>query len=99
MTAAFIDASCHDEVDGVTFAFVCVDKGPSRAGIFDLLISKGIPFIDVGMGLNRKRGPISGLLRTTYYSAEHGQEVREKDLAPLSVTRMTSTGQTSRSAN
>ena len=56
----------------VTFAFVCVDKGSSRAGIFDLLISKGIPFIDVGMGLNRKRGPISGLLRTTYYSAEHG---------------------------
>ena len=83
VTPAFIDASCHDEVDGVTFAFVCVDKGSSRAGIFDLLISKGIPFIDVGMGLNRKRGPISGLLRTDYYSAEHGREVREKELAPL----------------
>ncbi len=84
VTPAFIDASCHDEVDGVTFAFVCVDKGSSRAGIFDLLISKGIPFIDVGMGLNRKRGPINGLLRITYYSAEHGQEVMEKELAPLS---------------
>lgn len=84
MIPAHIDASCHDEVDGVTFAFVCVDKGSSRAGIFDLLISQGIPFIDVGMGLNRKRGPINGLLRTTYYSAEHGQEVRAKDLAPLS---------------
>ena len=83
VTPAFIDASCHAEVDGVTFAFVCVDKGSSRAGIFDLLISKGIPFIDVGMGLNRKRGPISGLLRTDYYSAEHGQKVREKELAPL----------------
>ena len=83
VTPAFIDASCHEEMDGVTFAFVCVDKGSSRVGIFDLLISKGIPFIDVGMGLNRKRGPISGLIRTTYYSAEHGQEVREKDLAPL----------------
>ncbi len=83
-TPVFIDASCLDEVDGATFAFVCVDKGSSRAAIFDLLISKGIPFIDVGMGLNRKRGPINGLLRTTYYSAEHGQEVRKKDLAPLS---------------
>ncbi len=83
VTPAFIDASCHDEVDGVTFAFVCVDKGSSRAGIFDLLISKGIPFIDVGMGLNRKRGPISGLLRTDYYSAKHGKKVREKELAPL----------------
>ncbi|MCY4088349.1 MAG: ThiF family adenylyltransferase [Actinomycetia bacterium] len=83
VTPAFIDASCHDEVDGVTFAFVSVDRGSSRAGIFDLLISKGIPFIDVGMGLNRKRGPINGLLRTTYYSAAHGEEVREKGLAPL----------------
>ena len=87
VTPAFINASCHDELDGVTFAFVCVDKGSSRAGTFDLLISKGVPFIDVGMGLNRKRGPINGLLRTTYYSAEHEQEVKEKDLAPLSDDR------------
>ena len=83
VTPAFLDASCHDDLNGVTFAFVCVDKGPSRAGIFDLLISKGIPFIDVGMGLNRKRGPLNGMLRTTYYPAEHGQEIRNKGLAPL----------------
>ena len=83
VTPSFIDASCHDELAGVTFAFVCVDKGSSRAGIFDLLISKGIPFIDVGMGLNRKRGPINGMLRTTYFSVELGQKLREKELAPL----------------
>ena len=83
VTPAFLDASSHDDLDGVTFAFVCVDKGVSRAGIFDLLISKGIPFIDVGMGLNRKRGPINGMLRTTYYSAEQGQMIRDKELAPL----------------
>ena len=82
-TATFIDASCPDDLDDVTFAFVCVDKGSSRAGIFDLLISKGIPFIDVGMGLNRTRGPLNGMLRTTYYSAEHSQKVRAKGLAPM----------------
>jgi len=79
----FIDASSYDDLDGVSFAFVCVDKGSSRAGIFDLLISKGIPFIDVGMGLNRKRGPLNGQLRTTYYSHENGQDIRDKGLAPL----------------
>lgn len=79
----FLDDSCIEDLDGVTFAFVCVDKGTSRAGIFDLLISKGIPFIDVGMGLNRKRGPINGQLRTTYYSQERGEHVRGKELAPL----------------
>jgi hypothetical protein len=79
----FIDASCSDELNSVTFAFVCVDKGSSRAGIFDLLISRGIPFIDVGMGLKRKNGPLNGMLRATYYSAEHAQTVRDKGLAEL----------------
>ena len=79
----FIDATCKGKLDGVTFAFVCVDNGASRAGIFDLLISMHIPFIDVGMGLNRKKGPLNGMLRTTYYSAEDGQKVREKGLAEL----------------
>lgn len=81
ITPKFLDSSCTDDLDGVTFAFVCVDKGTSRAGIFDLLLSKGIPFIDVGMGLNRKKGSLNGMLRTTYYSAEDGQKVRDKGLA------------------
>lgn len=80
----FIDASSGADLEGVTFAFLCVDKGSSRAAIFDLLISKSIPFIDVGMGLNRKRGPVNGMMRATYYSAENGQKVREKSLAEMS---------------
>ncbi len=79
----FVDASCEADFNGVTFAFVCVDKGSSRSGIFDLLLAKRIPFIDVGMGLNRKRGPLNGMLRTTYYSAERGNAVREQGLAPM----------------
>jgi uncharacterized protein DUF6791/ThiF family protein len=78
-----IDASCDEDLNGVTFAFVCVDKGAARASIFDLLISKGIPFIDVGMGLNRKSGSLGGMLRTTYYSSEDAQKVRDMGLAAL----------------
>jgi hypothetical protein len=80
----FIDASCSEDLDGVTFAFVCVDKGSSRAGIFDLLLSKSIPFIDVGMGLRRKKGSLHGMLRTTYYSAQDGRKLREKGLSEFS---------------
>lgn len=83
-TCKFIDATCSDDLDGVTFAFVCVDKGRSRAEIFDLLLANNIPFIDVGMGLSSKHGALSGLLRTTYYSAEHGKEARKMSLAELS---------------
>lgn len=80
--AKFIDATCVEELEGVTFAFVCVDKGSSRANIFDLLISKNIPFIDVGMGISRKAGALSGMLRTTHYSPANAQEMRAKNLAP-----------------
>ena len=83
VTPKFLDVSCTEDLDGVTFAFVCVDKGSSRASIFDLLISRGIPFIDVGMGLNRKRGSLNGQVRATYYSLEHGQNIRDRGLAPL----------------
>lgn len=83
LKAKFIDASCGDDLEGVTFAFVCVDKGSSRASIFELLTAKKIPFIDVGMGLNRKRGPLSGMMRVTYYSAEDAQKVKAKELSEL----------------
>ena len=81
--AKYIDATCADDLNGVTFAFVSVDKGTSRAGIFDLLIAKGIPFIDVGMGLDRKRGTIDGMVRVTHYPTGHAAELRERRLAPL----------------
>jgi hypothetical protein len=78
----FIDASSAAEIDGVTFAFICVDKGSSRKQLLDLLIAKHIPFIDVGMGLNRKPGSISGTVRTTYFPKDAGDAVREKGFAP-----------------
>jgi hypothetical protein len=79
----YIDRSSAADLEGVTFAFVCVDKGSARAEIFDLLIGLRIPFIDVGMGLNRKQGPLSGTVRTTYYSVEDAAKVRELQLAEM----------------
>jgi len=79
----FIDETCAEDFKGVTFAFVCVDKGSSRAGIFNLLMKLGIPFIDVGMGLRRKNGALSGMLHVVYYSVERAHELREKKLSEL----------------
>jgi hypothetical protein len=79
----FIDSSSEAELHGVTFAFVCVDKGSSRCEIFDLLIAKKIPFIDVGLGLDRKHGSINGMARVTYYSVEDAEKVKKQDLAEL----------------
>ncbi len=81
--AKHIDGSCDTDLDGVTFAFVCVDKGSSRAAIFDLLIARGISFIDVGMGLSRTDGGINGLVRCTYYPAAEAAAMRDRQFAPL----------------
>lgn len=84
--AAHIDESTAHHLDGVTFAFVCVDKGSSRGGIFDVLIARRIPFIDVGMGLNRKHGPLDGMMRATYFSTEDAADMRERGLVELADT-------------
>ncbi|UIJ46243.1 ThiF family adenylyltransferase [Sphingomonas cannabina] len=84
LEATYIDEGSADAFAGVTFAFVCVDKGSARAAIFELLVSLGIPFIDVGMGLKRKDGPLNGMLRVTYYSAEDAAQMCERQLAELS---------------
>jgi len=79
----YIDSASCGELDGVTFAFVCVDKGPSRKEIIDLLVLLEIPFIDVGMGLKRKDGLLSGMARTTYFSPENAENVLNKGLVEL----------------
>jgi hypothetical protein len=79
----FLDASCAADLRGATFAFVIVDKGSARADIFELLIALGIPFIDVGMGLDRRQGPLNGMLRVTYYPPERARELRDQRLAEL----------------
>lgn len=79
----YIASDSLDDLAGVTFAFVSVDKGKSREEIFNLLIKLKIPFIDVGMGLERENSLISGTIRTTYYSVEDAEQLLSKRLAPL----------------
>lgn len=79
----FVDADSVEDFQGVTFAFVCVDKGHSRKGIFELLIKLKIPFIDVGMGLQRDHGAISGTARVTYFSSESAYDTVAKNLVPM----------------
>ncbi|WP_428420767.1 ThiF family adenylyltransferase [Methylibium sp.] len=77
LRSKMLDSSSASDLDGVTFAFVCVDKGSSRAEVFEMLMAKGIPFIDVGMGPSlSKDGPIKGMLRTTYYPPDRAAELR-----------------------
>ncbi|QSE96505.1 ThiF family adenylyltransferase [Fulvivirga lutea] len=80
----YILSGSESKLKGITFAFVCVDKGASRSEIFDLLVKMKIPFIDVGMGLDRTQNTIGGSVRTTYCSEDSVKKVLKNKHVPLS---------------
>lgn len=52
-------------LDGITFAFLCLDKGKAKRIAMQRLEEAGIPFVDVGMGLELVDGSLGGILRVT----------------------------------
>jgi hypothetical protein len=82
LKSKMLDRTSAGDFEGVTFAFVCVDRGSARGEIFQMLVEKCIPFIDVGMGPSlSKEGQIKGMLRTTYYSRENATAVLASGIA------------------
>lgn len=59
-----IDASNADQLQGMSFVFICMEGGSAKRAIVEKLEALGIPFIDVGLGLYAKRDTIGGMLRT-----------------------------------
>ncbi|MBI1256533.1 MAG: ThiF family adenylyltransferase [Chloroflexi bacterium] len=59
-----------DLLDGVTFAFLSLDAGEDKRAIVERLEAIGIPFIDIGMGLELNDGHLSGILRITTSTPE-----------------------------
>ncbi len=62
-------------LDGVTFAFVCVDDGPSKKAVVAKLEAIGAAFVDVGMGLQLDDGSLGGILRVTASTPEKRDHV------------------------
>jgi hypothetical protein len=72
-----IDENNVAELDGFSYVFLCLDKGGPKRAIIARLQAKGIPFVDVGMGLEMSDGKIAGILRVTTSSAaktDHAQK-------------------------
>jgi len=52
-------------LDGITFAFLSMDAGDAKRAVVAKLEAMGVPFIDVGMGLELVDGSLGGILRIT----------------------------------
>lgn len=52
-------------LDGITFAFLSMDAGEEKRAVVAKIEALGVPFIDVGMGLELTNGSLGGILRVT----------------------------------
>ena len=60
------------ELKEMSYVFICVDRNDARKAIIDYLLSVGVPFIDVGLGVNVIEGEdecLIGTVRTTVGTA------------------------------
>lgn len=80
----YIDASNADQLKGIDFAFLCLDKGEPKRLIIEKLEEFGTPFIDVGMGVELVDGFLHGVLRTTVSSIQKRDHIKSKNRIPFS---------------
>ena len=62
---AYLDASNVEELRGMDFVFLCLDKGAPKKLIVEKLEEFNIPFIDVGMGIQLNDDALGGIVRVT----------------------------------
>jgi ThiF family len=82
--AGYLDASNVDQLGGMDFAFLCLDRGEAKRLIVKKLEEFGIPFVDVGMGINLVNDALIGVLRVTASTAGKREHVRGKRRIPFS---------------
>jgi len=61
----FIDPDGPQNLNALTFVFLCMDGGSAKKAIIQDLIGQHIPFVDVGIGLGEVNSTLQGLLTTT----------------------------------
>lgn len=63
-------------LDGITFAFISMDAGEEKRAVVVKLEALGVPFVDVGMGLELSaNGSLGGILRVTTSTPEKRDHV------------------------
>lgn len=65
-----IDDSNVDALRDMSFVFIAIDDAEAKKPIIDALASFGIPYVDVGMGVEAIDGRLTGSLRTTVVTPE-----------------------------
>lgn len=70
-----LDHANVELLNGTTFAFLCMDAGKDKRVVVQKLEALGVPFIDVGMGLELVDGSLGGILRVTTSTPEKREHI------------------------
>lgn len=75
---SYIDPKNVAALGTVDFVFLAVDKAGVKKLIFEELTARGIPFVDVGMGVEAVDGRLRGTLRATSSTAKMRTHVHKR---------------------
>ena len=81
--AVAVDESNVRELGDMDFVFIAIDSGTARRSIVAGLEDLGVPFIDVGMGIDRQGDALAGLVRVTASRPGHREHVHEMHRIPF----------------
>lgn len=73
---AHIDEENIDLLDGMDFVFICIDRGETKKLIVEKLETDGVPFVDVGMGIEIADDRLVGIVRVTASTPEKRDHFR-----------------------
>ncbi len=73
----YLDETNIHLLDKMDFVFISIDKSEPKRIIFGRLIELETPFIDVGMGVDRVDGALTGMLRLTTCTPNYRKSVQE----------------------
>lgn len=65
------------KLKAMSFVFIAIDKGEVKKGIIEFLLKEGIPFVDVGLGLEVKNNTLLGSVRTTTGTPEKNDHLNK----------------------
>ena len=71
-----VEADNVDLLSGLDFVFVAVDDNETRQWLLPTLDGMGVPFVDVGMGIEKTEDKLLGVVRTSFCQTPKSLAVR-----------------------